>query len=276
MKLLTVMFFGLLVMAHPRTGGLPAPEHTTYVDRATIAQRGVTELLGAIIRGDQSTKKIALVFTGDEFGDGLSSVTHTLKAEKVHASFFLTGNFYRNADFKKYIIELRELGNYLGSHSDKHLLYCDWANRDSLLVTRAEFENDLNDSYDALAAFGVGKRQARYFLPPYEWYNDTIASWTQGMGLRLVNFTPGTRSTADYTYPEMGERYIDNRTIVKSILDYEQKGENGLNGFILLTHVGTDPRRQEKFYDVLSHLVHTLKGKGYQFVRIDELLEHAH
>src|SRR3546814_970846 len=70
------------------------------------------------------------------------------------------------------------LGHYLGSHSDKHLLYCDWANRDSLLVTRAEFERDLADSYDALAAFGVNKEQARYFLPPYEWYNDTIASWT--------------------------------------------------------------------------------------------------
>ena len=276
MKLLALMRFGLLVTAHPQTDSLPVPVHATYVDYVTFAQDDVTEFLGAIIRGDQATNKIALVFTGDEFGDGLTSVIHTLKAEKVHASFFLTGNFYRNVDFKAYINELKELGNYLGSHSDKHLLYCDWANRDSLLVTRAEFESDLNDSYDALASFGVDKRQARYFLPPYEWYNDTIASWTRDMGLQLVNFTPGTRSTADYTYPEMGARYIDNQTVMKSILAYEQKDENGLNGFILLIHIGTDPRRREKFYDVLPHLVHILKGKGYQFVRIDDLLEHAH
>lgn len=254
MKQLTIALFCLLLMGQAN------------------AQERVTEFLGAIIRGDQSTRKIALVFTGDEFGDGLPTVTRMLKAERMHASFFLTGNFYRHADFKKHIIELRDLGHYLGSHSDKHLLYCDWADRDSLLVTRADFERDLADSYDALAAFGVNKEQARYFLPPYEWYNDTIASWTRDMGLQLVNFSPGTRSTADYTYPEMDERYIDNQTVMESILSYEKKDANGLNGFILLSHIGTDPRRKEKFYDELPQLIRVLKDKGYHFVRIDELL----
>lgn len=271
MKGLTALLCGLLITARSETEAPPLPLQAVPVE-LTFAQQEVTEFLGAIIRGDPSLRKIALVFTGDEFGDGLSSVIHTLKAEKVHASFFLTGNFYRNPDFKAQINELLEQGNYLGSHSDRHLLYCDWVNRDSLLVTRSEFERDLNDSYDALRAFGVNKEQAQYFLPPYEWHNDTIASWTREMGLQLVNFTPGTRSTADYSYPEMGERYVDNQTVMKSILDYQQKDEDGLNGFILLTHVGTDPRRREKFYTLLPQLIHTLKGRGYQFVRIDELL----
>src|SRR5690554_6708927 len=113
MKLLTVTLFGLLVMARLQIGDLPVSVRATLVDHDIVAQRNVTELLGAIIRGDQSAKKIALVFTGDEFGDGLSTVIHTLKAETMHASFFLTGNFYRNADFKKHIVELRDLGNYL-------------------------------------------------------------------------------------------------------------------------------------------------------------------
>lgn len=257
MKLLGMIVAGLLFLAAPQTEGSPE------------------EFLGAIVRGNPSTKKIALVFTGDEFGDGLPTVIRTLKSERLDASFFLTGNFYRNAAFEKHILELKDLGSYLGSHSDKHLLYCDWANRDSLLVTRTEFEKDLNDSYDVLAKFGVDKKQARYFLPPYEWYNGTIASWTYDMGLKLVNFTPGTRSTADYTYPEMGKRYVDNQTILQSILDYEQKDENGLNGFILLSHVGTDPRRGDKFYNELPGLIRILKRKGYQFVRIDELLAPA-
>lgn len=276
MKVVKALLFGLLVTTHYETGAPPFLLHAAPVDQTAATQEeGVTEFLGGIIRGDRSVREIALVFTGDEFGDGLSSVIHTLKAEKIRASFFLTGNFYRNEDFKAHISALKELGNYLGSHSDKHLLYCDWANRDSLLVTRFEFESDLAASYDALAAFGISKEQARYFLPPYEWYNDTIASWTSDMGLQLVNFTPGTRSAADYTYPEMGERYVDNRAVMKSILDYQRKDEDGLNGFILLTHVGTDPRRREKFYDLLPGLIHTLKGKGYRFVRIDELLATA-
>ena len=227
---------------------------------------------GAIIRGNTSLKKLALVFTGDEFGDGIGFIAGTLKREQVRGSFFLTGNFYRDERFKQGIRQLIGDGNYLGSHSDKHLLYCDWVKRDSLLVTKQQFEQDLQAAYAELKEFNVGKKQAAYFLPPYEWYNEQIANWTKGLGLRLVNFTPGTRSAADYTYPEMGVRYVDSERIMQSILDYEQKDRNGLNGFILLIHIGTDPRRKDKFYTRLPELIKTLKQKGYSFVKIDELL----
>ncbi|MBB5438286.1 peptidoglycan/xylan/chitin deacetylase (PgdA/CDA1 family) [Pedobacter sp. AK017] len=243
--------------------------------KASEARHSITfpESHGAIIRGDTSSKKLALVFTGDEFGDGAAFIANALKQEQVHGSFFLTGNFYRNKDFKKVIAQLKQDGNYLGSHSDRHLLYCDWGKRDSLLVTKAQFEKDIAAGYLELKKFGIEKNQAPYFLPPYEWYNDTIASWTRGLDLHLVNFTPGTRSNADYTYPEMGAKYINSETVQQSILNYEQKDKNGLNGFILLVHIGTDPRRKDKFYSRLPRLIPALKSKGYQFVRIDELLK---
>ena len=53
-------------------------------------------------------------------------------------------------------------------------------------------------------------------------------------GLQLINFTGGTRSNADYTIPEMGNQYVDSRTIYNSIVSYEEKSSSGLNGFILL------------------------------------------
>ncbi len=228
---------------------------------------------GAIVRGKTNSKKIALVFTGDEFADGGTFINKTLKDKKVKASFFLTGNFYRNKNFASLIKQLKQNGNYLGVHSDKHLLYCDWNKRDSLLVTKKQFETDLKNAYKELAAKGIGFKQAHYFLPPYEWYNDSIAAWTKNMGLQLVNFSTGTRSNADYTYPEMGNKYVDSKTIFKSILDYEQQSANGMNGFILLVHIGTDPRRTDKFYTMLPELINTLKKKGYQFSRIDALAE---
>ena len=40
--------------------------------------------------------------------------------------------------------------------------------------------------------------------------------------LQLVNFSPGTRSNADYTYPEMGNKYVSSDAIMKSILQYER------------------------------------------------------
>ena len=227
---------------------------------------------GGIIRGDSTFKKIALVSTGDGFADGGNYFAKVLKEQHIHGSFFLTGNFYRNKKFRGIIEKLKKDGNYLGSHSDKHLLYCDWDKRDSLLVTHEEFTKDLQNGYKELKQWGIEKDQAHYFLPPYEWYNDSIALWTREMGLQLVDFTPGTRSNADYTYPEMGKKYLSADTLLHSILQYEIKSTNGLNGFILLIHLGTDPRRIDKLYKHLPELIKELKSRGYQFVRIDEML----
>lgn len=226
----------------------------------------------AITRGDTSSRTLALVFTGDEFADGGYFIDSVLQRERINASFFLTGNFLRNKDFKKLVQKLVDHGNYVGSHSDKHLLYCDWTKRDSLLVTKAQFDRDLLQSYRELRKFGISKQRAYYFLPPYEWYNDSIVSWTAQAGLQLINFSAGTRSTADYTYPGMGARYVDSKTIYHSIFEYEERSSAGLNGFILLVHIGTDPQRTDKFYHALPGLIAAIKGKGYGFVRIDDLL----
>jgi peptidoglycan/xylan/chitin deacetylase (PgdA/CDA1 family) len=133
---------------------------------------------GAIIRGDISKKQIALVFTGDEFADGGEIIADVLNANNVKASFFLTGNFYKNAAFNSIIKRLKNDGHYLGAHSDKHLLYADWTNRDSLLVTRDQFRKDLRRNYKRMKSFGIKKVDAHYFLPPYEWYNKSISRWT--------------------------------------------------------------------------------------------------
>jgi len=226
---------------------------------------------GAVIRGDSTRKQIALVFTGDEFADGGWYIPDILKRDDIRASFFFTGNFYRNPAFKNIIRNLKANGHYLGPHSDQHLLYCSWENRDSLLVTRSEFTQDLNDNYTAMAGLGISREEARIFLPPYEWYNETIAGWTRDMGVRLVNFTPGTISHADYTTPEM-KNYRSSADIYESITRFEQTSPSGLNGFILLLHMGTGQSRTDKMYYRLSELISYLQRKKYELVKIDELL----
>jgi len=227
---------------------------------------------GAIIRGDSTQKNIALVFTGDEFADGGNHISQTLAKENIKASFFFTGNFYRNPAFKKLITGLKNDGHYLGPHSDKHLLYCDWVKRDSLLVTKEQFKNDLLRNYAEMKQFGVDKSQANYFMPPYEWYNDSIAAWAKELNVQLINFTPGTKSNADYTYPEL-KNYQSSDAIYQSIINYEKSRKKRLNGFILLLHTGTDPRRTDKFYDRLESLIRYLKTSGYHFKTVGGLLD---
>lgn len=222
---------------------------------------------GAIIRFDTTKKNIYLVFTAHEFGDGAETILSVLKKQQIHASFFFTGDFYRNKKFSQAIQQLVKDGQYLGGHSDKHLLYAPWEKRDSTLISREEFEKDLHANYNAMEKFGITKNNARYFLPPYEWHNDTIAQWINENGLQLVNFTPGTSSNADYTTPDL-RNYLSSDSILQRILRYEKRSASGLNGFLLLTHFGVDEKRTDKFYLKLDELIDALKQRGYSFKRL--------
>ena len=242
----------------------------SFLPIKSVSQHTVYQ--GAITRGDSSVKKIALIFSGDEFGEGLDFVQSTLKQNNIPSSFFFTGKFYRNRKFQPGIKLLADDGHFMGAHSDQHLLYCDWTYRDSLLVTQRQFEIDLLRNYESMEQAGVDAARAIYFLPPYEWYNDTIASWTRNLGIQLINFTPGTLSHTDYTTLQ-DKNYRDNHTIFNSIKNYENRHPGGLNGFILLMHIGAGPGRKEKFYTRLPELISFLKDKGYEFKSVDHLLD---
>lgn len=226
---------------------------------------------GGIIRFDQNKKNIYLVFTGHEYADGADYICNILRKNNIKASFFFTGDFYRNKKFENNIKKLIKNKNYLGAHSDKHLLYCDWINRDSTLISKDSFLIDIKNNYDAMYKYGIKKEKAKYFMPPYEWYNDTISKWAFDWGLQVVNFSPGTLSNADYTTPSMGTKYISSDSIFRRILNYEESSKNGLNGFILLLHIGTAPERTDKMYYKLNDLIIELKKRGYKFKTVFDI-----
>jgi peptidoglycan/xylan/chitin deacetylase (PgdA/CDA1 family) len=93
------------------------------------------------------------------------------------------------------------------------------------------------------------------------------------MGFTLFNMTPGLRTSADYTTPDM-KNYRSSEEIYSSFLQVENVRSKALNGFIILIHIGTDPRRTDKFYFYLPRMIDDLRSKGYRFTTIPELLGH--
>ena len=225
---------------------------------------------GAIIRGETSEKKINLMFSGDEYADGAEEILEILKRHGIKASFFFTGNFYRNKMFAPIIEKAINEGHYLGAHSDKHLLYNDWTDEKKLLISLEEFKSDLKANYAEMEHYGIQKEEAPYFLPPFEWNDEIITQWAEQLDLTLINYTPGTLSHADYTTPSMGN-FKSSDKIMQSIKSFEEK--EGMNGFLLLSHIGTHPDRTDKFYSRLDELISTLKNKGYEFESIEGILD---
>jgi endoglucanase len=219
---------------------------------------------GAIIRINPEAKNIYLVFTADSLFEGGEQILKRLKEDNMKGSFFLTGNFLRNPGHKKAIKRMIKEGHYVGAHSDRHLLYCDWQKQDSTLVTFDEFKADLEKNLAELQKFGIQPGDATFFMPPYEWCNREIIEWAKKLGLDVVNFTPGTGTNADYTTPEM-KNYKSSEQIWINLKNFEENEPNGLNGAILLIHPGTEPERTDKFYHLLDNLIGYFYSNGYRF-----------
>ncbi|MDO4510760.1 MAG: glycoside hydrolase family 9 protein [Bacteroidales bacterium] len=216
---------------------------------ASQADRNVYDH-GGIIQADSSQKKICLVFTSHDKTDGAQHIISTLKKRNVKGAFFFTGTFFES--FPDIVKRIQADGHYIGSHSYGHLLYAPWEKRDSLLVTKEEFTADMLKSFSLLQQFGITKEKAPYFIPPYEYYNSTVASWAHDLGLQIVNFTPGTGSNDDYTWPGMpheAEKYRSSKWLFDNMMKFERN--HSLNGHFLMIHLGTDPARTDKFYNKL-------------------------
>jgi peptidoglycan/xylan/chitin deacetylase (PgdA/CDA1 family) len=226
---------------------------------------------GAIIRGPTSVRRLAFAFTGHSYAEGGEIILNELARHQAKGSFFFTGEFLTNASFRAIVQRVVAEGHYLGPHSDRHLLYCPWEGPKRTLVAHAAFQADLDSNLKKIEGFGVKRPDIRYFIPPYEHYNQQIVDWSKAMGLALVNFTPGTRSNADYT-GEADSNFVSSQAIFDSIVRQEEKNPNGLNGFILLLHIGSGPGRADKFPARFGALLDHLAGKGYGLVRMDELL----
>jgi len=243
--------------------------------KCKISKKGessVNYILGGIERGATNDKKIALIFTGGSFAEGGEHILNVLRQHNCYASFFFTGDFLRTQEFEPTIKRIVKEGHYLAQHSDKHLLYCPWEDRNKTLVTEDEFKKDIQNGIKEIKRFGVNTKKDNYWIPPYEWYNEDISRWSKEMGLILINFTPGSYSNADYT-GEADKNFRSSDFIFQKILEKEEKDPNGLNGFLLLIHIGAGPGRKDKFFLRLSDLITELEKRGYSFVRVDELLD---
>ena len=223
---------------------------------------------GAIVRVNPESKKIYLCFTADLNFNGAPVILKTLKKHKIKGNFFLTGNCLRSAEQKPVIEQIISEGHYLGGHSDRHVLYCDWGGERPDLMSADSIICDLKANYAALASYGISRREAQWFLPPYEHYNAGNVALLKAMGVKVVNYTPGIGTPADYTTPDM-KNYRGAQTLIDGLYKFEKN--EGLGGALLLIHPGIVESRPEteRLYNRLDEIVKYLKKKGYTFERLN-------
>jgi peptidoglycan/xylan/chitin deacetylase (PgdA/CDA1 family) len=151
------------------------------------------------------------------------------------------------------------------------LLYASWDDRDKSLVSEDVFKKDLRKNLAALGAIGAVRRdQPLYFIAPYEHFNRDQVRWSRELGVTLFNFTPGSGSNRDYAR-EGDKPFVPSQKIFDDILAHEKKDPHGLNGFLLLLHLGSG--RKDPFHPLIGPICDKLRQRGYEFERVDRLLQ---
>jgi peptidoglycan/xylan/chitin deacetylase (PgdA/CDA1 family) len=228
-----------------------------------------TMVEGGVIRGDVDRRELALIFTADTFGEGTVPILETLRLQQVRGSFFLTGAYLADPAHQSCVRRMVSEGHYVGPHSHGHQLLCPWDDRQRSLVSEQAFKSDLRRNLSGLRSTRARLTKPVYYIPPYEWYNCQHSQWARELGCVLFSFTPGSGSHRDWMR-ESHPQFRSSAVMLADILAWERQDPHGLNGHLLLFHLGSE--RQDKMYWCLDRLLKELHRRGYAFVTVDRLL----
>jgi peptidoglycan/xylan/chitin deacetylase (PgdA/CDA1 family) len=227
----------------------------------TDASAALTIVNGAIVRGPQNHPRIAIVFSCRETDEGSEVIMQALRDHHAKASFFVSSDFMAWPMNAGFVRTAHADGHFVGPQSD------DW-NEFTQVGKRAPTYGSVEEHLNLLGEVGVPRNEMRFFLPTSDQLNSTVVEHGREYGMSMITGTPGTLSlkTTD-------TRFYSSQQILESILNRERTGKNGLNGFQLLFQLDSGERRTDKFYARFSELLDALQNRGYEFVRVDELLK---
>lgn len=188
---------------------------------------------------DRSDNKIAISFDcayGAEYTDG---ILETLKIYGVAATFFTVEFWVRKYPDK--VKKIAEYGNEVGTHSATH--------PQMSKLDKGEIVKELTTSVSAIEAITGNKVEV--FRPPYGDYDDLVIETAAELNLQTIQWDVDSLDWKDLT-----AKQIVNRIVSKT-----------KSGSIILCH-----NNGLHTLEALPYVLGELKLKGYEFVKISDLI----
>jgi peptidoglycan/xylan/chitin deacetylase (PgdA/CDA1 family) len=232
--------------SQPPTGPPPPPPPPPPAPPPGVPSSLLGKDVEQIPTGD---RVVALTFDAGANANAVPSILATLAAERITATFFLTGAFVRN--FPGATQSIVDAGHRLANHSDTHPDFTTLSGsqiRDQVRTAEQDIRSAGADPRP-LFRFPYGARDARTITAvndlgyvPVRWTVDSLG-W-QG--------TSGGRSAAE---------------VIQRVLSTARPGQ------IVLMHVGSHPTDGSTLdADALPGMIAGLRQQGYTFVTLDRLL----
>lgn len=196
--------------------------------------------LKSYVQGSRSSRRIALTFDDGPLPEKTDQILSILSEHQVKAAFFCIGN--RVHESHQLVKRISDEGHIIGNHSYSHPPTFGFLSRTTVY--------DELMSTDRAVESAIGKRPA-FFRPPYGVTNPMIAAALQKAGHLSVGWS---------------NRSFD--TVIKSPdALFTRVTKNLKSGDIILFHDYCDST-----ISILSKFIIHARQQGYEFVRVDELV----
>jgi peptidoglycan/xylan/chitin deacetylase (PgdA/CDA1 family) len=240
--------------------------------RIDYRSQTVELLRRSLERGDPSKKIIALTFDGGSDDNHTREILAILKEHDLKCTLFLTGKFMeRYPDLvKEMIIQGHEIGNHTYNHPHLTTYTEDYRQQLRSGITREFVQKQLLKTDSVFFAI-TGSKLQPYWRAPFGEYNDQILTWAAEIGYLHIHWT-GSFDTHDWVTDESSDLYHTPEEIFTQVMKFETENSAGLNGVIILMHLGSQ-RLENHIFEILPQLIKEVQAKGYTFSIISGLLD---
>lgn len=221
----------------------------TMIARATFDPR--SRIWGRLIsRGpSDAPPRVALTFDDGPSSGPTDAILDILRDENVPAAFFVIG---RNVASAPHLLKrMHDEGHVIGNHTYDHAHWGGFAG--------AEYWDQQLGRTDDVIEQHIGVRCAM-FRPPLGIKTFWLTGVLKHRGQTMVTWSSKARDGVTTTVDEILKRLLPNASA----------------GDIMLLHDGFDPhspRDPQPSIDCLRPLIRSLREKGFQIVRLDELID---
>lgn len=200
-----------------------------------------TVMAEPVYQGQTAEQKVAIAVNVDWGEEVLPDMLQVLEQNNVKATFFVTGRFAEK--FPELVQQIAAAGHEIGNHGYKH------PHPDQLSV--AQNQKDITQS-EAILEKLTGSKPTLY-APPYGEHGQTCLQAAEQCGYTTILWTV---DTVDWEQPAPS-----HDTLVQRVT-----GDKLTSGAILLMHPKTHTA------EALPDIISTIKAKGYQCVKVSEVL----
>lgn len=223
--------------------GLAVAAFSVFFDQAVIVRKGT------IYKVEVPEKVVALTFDDGPSPVWTPQILDALKKADVKATFFMIGEYVEK--YPQIARTVADEGHDIGNHSYDHKV---------LIYYRMDtLEREINEAEKVIQ--DVTGIKTRYFRPPKAWLTYQEKEKIKEMGYEIVLWTLNSKDWVTF----------DDKYIVRFLVHNVKPGD------IILFHDGggvfsTEGGNRNETVKTIPQLVEKLRGKGYRFVTITELL----